>query len=99
MFDDNEQDLMDPPKHDMLIVRFHGDDFEVVLPYCEVANGKYTVVDSTNIHIEVSKEDKVEKVSMSYDAFVSVVEKTFDLKEIVALSIQPALSYSIYKIL
>jgi hypothetical protein len=100
MLDDDEEDgLIDVPKHDMLILRFHGDDFEVALPYCEVANGKFTAVDTESIHIEVTKEDKLEKVAMAYKAFVEVVEKTFDIKEIVELAVQPAGSYDIHKIL
>jgi hypothetical protein len=98
MFDE-VKDLLDPPKHDMLIVRFHGDDFDVVLPYCEVANGKFTVIDTDNIHISVAKENKIESVAMTYPSFTEVVEKTFDIKEIVSLAIQPAASYDVFKIL
>jgi hypothetical protein len=100
MFDDNEEyGLIDAPKHDMLILRFHGDDFEVALPYCEVANGTFAEIDTESIHIKVVKEDKIEKVAMTYKAFVEVVEKTFDIKEIVELAVQPAESYNIHKIL
>ena len=98
MFEESK-DLLDPPKHDMLIVRFHGDDFDVVLPYCEVANGKFTVIDADNIHITVARENKLESVAMTYKSFTEVVEKTFDIKEIVSLSVQPAASYDVFKIL
>jgi hypothetical protein len=95
----NSKDLLDPPRHDMIIVKFHGDDFEVTLPYCEVANGQFKVIDSDSIHIAVIKENKTESVAMTYSSFKDVVEKTFDIKEIVALSIQPAGSYNVFKIL
>lgn len=100
MFDHNEdEDTMEAPKHDMVIVRFHGDNFDVVLPYCEVANGVFTHIDEASIHIELAKEGKMEKVAMSYVSFVEVVESTFDIKEVVSLSVQPKGSYETYKVL
>ena len=96
---EDSKDLLEPPNHDMLIVRFHGDDFDVVLPYCEVANGKFTGIDAKLVHISVVKDNKMESVAMTYTSFTDVVEKTFDIKEVVALSIQPAGSYEVFKIL
>ena len=100
MFDHNEdEDMMEAPKHDMIIVRFHGDDFDVTLPYCEVANGVFTGIDESAIHIELAKEGKIEKVAMTYASFGEVVESTFDIKEVVSLSVQPKGSYETYRVL
>jgi hypothetical protein len=96
---EDSRDLLDPPRHDMLIVRFHGDDFDVVLPYCEVANGDFNSVTEDSIHITVNKDSKTEAVAMTYASFADVVEKTFDIKEVVALAIQPKASYNTFKIL
>jgi hypothetical protein len=96
---EESRDLLDPPKYDMLIVRFHGDDFDVVLPYCEVANGDFKAVTEESIHIAVNKGSKSESVAMSYSSFAEVVEKTFDTKEVVALAVHPKESYKSFKIL
>ena len=90
---DDDTDLTEPPFYDMLTVRFRGDSFEIVMPYCEVANGDITRLENNSVEIAVVKEDNLERVSMPYKDFAKVVETTFDLKEIVQLSVQLAGSY------
>jgi hypothetical protein len=95
--------LMEPPKYDMLNIKFRGDQFEIYLPYCEVANGIIADVQPDTISISVDMEDgkshKEEFVSLSYDEFTSVMEKTFDTKQIVKLSVQRAGTHQLIKIL
>jgi hypothetical protein len=95
MFEDDDLGLDDPPRHDILGIKFRGDDFEVVLPYCEVANGDITSVKDDLIEISMHGDGTkpVESVKMTYKDFTELVEKTFDIKEIVKLTLQLANSY------
>ena len=92
MHEDEDDDLMEPPYYDMLTVKFRGDDYEVTLPYCEVANGDITAVKKDSIEIIVIKTGP-EKIKMSYDEFTKVIETTFDTKEVVELWVQLAGTY------
>jgi hypothetical protein len=91
MYEDDDRDLTDPPTYDMLTVKFRGDSFEVTLPYCEVANGDITQVDT--VEIVVTKDSALERVKMCFKDFAKVIETTFDLKEITQLSVQLAGTY------
>jgi hypothetical protein len=93
MYEDEEAGLTEPPIYDMLTIRFRGDSFEITLPYCEVANGDITKVENNSVEIVVLRDDKLDRVQMTYTDFVKVVETTFDLKDITQLSVQLAGSY------
>jgi hypothetical protein len=93
MYNDEDDDLLEPPYYDMLTIKFRGDDFEVTLPYCEVANGDITKLENNNVEIAVVKNDKLERVLMSYSDFAKVVETTFELKEITRMLVQLAGTY------
>lgn len=95
---DNEDNLLDePPRHDMMSVKFRGDAETIVLPYCEVANGDISNIDTVERHVVILKDK--EKVTMTFEDFVKVVETTFDIKEVVQLSLQKAESYENIQIL
>ena len=83
----------------MLMVKFMGDPHELVLPYCEVANGDLISVKDNQIKISVIKDNAAEVVEMIYSKFVELIEKTFDTKGIIKLSVQLAGSYEPVKIL
>jgi hypothetical protein len=106
----DDRDMMDPPRYDMLTVKFRGDNHEITLPYCEVANGDIAAIAENRIDISVKvpenpevelEEDnsKTELVSMPFKNFVEAVEKTFDIKEIVSMSLQMAWTYDQIRIL
>ena len=97
--DDDEQGLLEPPRHDMLMIKFMGDSHELVLPYCEVANGDLISVKDDQIKISVVRDNSLEVVEMSYSKFVELIEKTFDTKGITQLSAQLAGSFEQVKIL
>ena len=105
----DDRDMMDPPIYDMLTVKFRGDNHEITLPYCEVANGNIASITEDNIdislmvpeNIDASEEEprtKLEVVSMTFKNFAEAVEKTFDIKEIVSMSLQMAWTYDQIKI-
>jgi hypothetical protein len=96
---DDDLGVLEPPRHDMLMVRFMGDPHELVLPYCEVANGDLISIKDSQIKISVVRDDTTESVEMAYSKFVELIEKTFDTKGITKLSAQLAGSYDIVKIL
>ena len=89
--DDNQ--LMDPPRYDMLTVKFRGDSHEMTLPYCEVANGDITRIEPNVVGIMMLKENKIEELVLSFKDFLEVIEKTFDTKEVVELWLQKAETY------
>jgi hypothetical protein len=92
--DNSDDSLLDePPRHDMMSVKFRGDAEVIILPYCEVANGNISKIDSVERHITIVKEDSFDPVIMTFESFVKVVEETFDIKEVVQLSLQKAESY------
>jgi hypothetical protein len=94
MYDDSDDDdLLEPPYYDMLTIKFRGDDFEITLPYCEVANGDITKLENNNVEIAVVKNDKLERVLMPYTDFTKVVETTFEIKEITRMMVQLAGTY------
>ena len=95
MQNDNSDDslLDEPPRHDMMSVKFRGDAEVIILPYCEVANGNISKIDPVERHITIVKEDAFDPVVMTFDGFVKVVQETFDIKEVVQLSLQKAESY------
>jgi hypothetical protein len=99
MQNNEDRGLLEPPIHDMLDVKFRGDNHTVHLPYCEVANGNFKSIANDTVEIVVLKDNKIETVNMSFADFVKVIETTFDLKEVVALSAQLAGSYDLVKIL
>jgi hypothetical protein len=90
---DEENQLLEPPRYDMLTVRFRGDVHEMTLPYCEVANGDITRIEPNLIGISVFREDKTEETELSFKDFFDVIEKTFDTKEILELWLQKAETY------
>lgn len=94
--EDGDKDLLEPPKFDTLFVQFRGDNYNVVLPYCEVANGEITDLNQENktIQINIDKTDEV----FSFKDFTKTIEKTFDLKEIIKLQLQKANTYEIFNI-
>ena len=96
---DDEQGVLEPPRYDMLMVQFMGDPHELVLPYCEVANGDLISIENTQIKISVARNSLIESVEMPYSQFVELIEKTFDTKGITKLSAQLAGSYDVVKIL
>ena len=92
--DNSDDSLLDePPRHDMLSVKFRGDAEVIILPYCEVANGNISKIDTVERHITIVKADAFDPVVMTFESFVKVVEDTFDIKEVVQLSLQKAESY------
>ena len=91
-------DLMELPMHDMLTIRFRADQYDVVLPYCEVANGDIKSVGNGEITVKASA-DKPELVTLPLTEFKILVEKSFDTKEIIKMSVQMAGQPEIYKIL
>jgi hypothetical protein len=96
---DEQNGLTDPPYFDTLTVQFRGDNYEVALPYCEVANGDIVEINESAVSISVLNDGKPELLKMVYTDFVSAVEKAFDIKEIIKLNIQLANSYDTIKIL
>lgn len=96
---DEEQGVLEPPRYDMLMVRFMGDSHDLVLPYCEVANGDLMSVEGDQVKIKVVKDNEIETVEMIYSKFVELIEKTFDTKGITQLSAQLAGQYEPVKIL
>ena len=96
---EDDQGVLEPPRYDMLTVRFMGDSHDLTLPYCEVANGDLLSVESDQVKIKVATPDKTETVEMVYSRFVELIEKTFDTKGITQLSAQLAGSYDLVKIL
>ena len=100
MFDDDQDgDLLEPPKYDMIAVRFRGDDHTIVLPYCEVANGDITEITAEEIQISVIKADVLEKVKMAHVDFLTLIESAFDIKEIKELGVQLAGSHDTHTII
>ena len=96
---DNGEALQEPPQYDMLVVKFRGDNFEIRLPYCEVANGKIETIGDKSIKVALARpEDRIEEVDMSFDSFAEAVEKTFDTKEIVKLLVQKEHDYEVHLI-
>jgi hypothetical protein len=93
---DSDKDILEPPKFDTLFIQFRGDNHEVVLPYCEVANGDIGELNhsANSILVEIEKE----QTTLSFKDFTKTIEKTFDLKEIVKLRIQKANAYQIFDI-
>lgn len=100
MSDYNSDDslLDEPPRYDMLSVKFRGDADSVVLPYCEVANGNIDKIDTVERHVIVSTGAK-EIITMTFENFVKVIQDTFDIKDVVQLSLQKAESYENIQIL
>jgi hypothetical protein len=96
---DDPSKLMDPPRYDMLTVKFRGDQHTLLLPYCEVVNGNITQIENEDIEIATLVKNKRDMVRMSFSEFIQVVEHTFDHKEIVGLSVQLAGSYEQIKLL
>ena len=102
-------DMMDPPRYDMLTVKFRGDGHTITLPYCEVANGDIQKIEEDKIIVLVTQanEDPAypslkevsEAVTMTFISFKKLVEDTFDVKEITELSLQLAGSYNQVQIL
>jgi len=102
MFDSNkdENGVLEPPKYDMITVQFRGDNHIVTLPYCEVANGNIKDIKEDSLIISSHLKDGViDTTSVSFKEFVALVETTFDIKEVVKLSVQKAESYDTYTIL
>lgn len=91
-WNNDDNDLTEPPNYDMLTIRFRGDNHDVILPYCEVANGDITEIDEDLIKVAV-KDKKKSVLSMSFADFAKLIEQTFDIKDIVKLMIQKAGSY------
>ena len=102
MFESNNFDddnLLEPPKYDMLSVKFRGDNHTIVLPYCEVANGDITNISADTVEISVPKEEGNELVKMLFKDFTKLIETTFDIKEITYLAAQLAGTTELIQIL
>lgn len=97
-YDSDDSMLDEPPRHDMLTVKFRGDSEVIVLPYCEVANGNIAKIDPVERHVDVAT-DTTELITMTFENFIKVIEDTFDIKEVVQLSLQKAESYENIQIL
>jgi len=95
--DDNSH-ICDPPHFDTLSVQFRGDNHEIVLPYCEVANGQIMKAENNIITITVVKNGVADAAEMSYAEFAEAVEKAFDIKEVAKLKVQLAASYETVQI-
>lgn len=93
---DGDRDTLEPPRFDTLFIQFRGDNHEVVLPYCEVANGDIGELNHASNSILITVDN--EKAELSFKDFTSTIEKTFDLKEIVKLRLQKANTYKILEI-
>jgi len=89
---DNDNNLTDPPNYDMLTIRFRGDNHDVVLPYCEVANGDITEIEDNLIKVAVNDKKK-NVLKLPFADFVKLIEETFDITDIVKLMVQKAGSY------
>jgi hypothetical protein len=88
-----DNDMIDPPMYDMLNVKFRGDNHELYLPYCEVANGDVMDIDKNSVSLVTLKDDGEESLKLSFKDFFKVIEETFDTKEIVELWLQKAGTY------
>ncbi len=101
MFNNNNSDgyLDEPPVHDLLNIKFRGDSYNIVLPYCEVANGSIVALENNTVVVNVAKEGQQENITMPFVEFVEAIEKTFDTKAIVKLAVQKAGSYEEIEIL
>jgi hypothetical protein len=99
--DQGDSMLDEPPKHDMLTVKFRGDIAAIVLPLCEVTNGYVATIDKVDRHIDITtiSDDKPEKVKLTFENFVKIVEDTFDIKEVVQVSLQKAETYENIQVL
>jgi hypothetical protein len=91
--EDDESQLMEPPRYDMLTVKFRGDNHEMTLPYCEVANGDITRIAPDVVGIKMLKENRIEETELTFKELFEVIEKTLDTKEIVELWLQKAETY------
>jgi hypothetical protein len=74
------------PQYDMLSVKFRGDKEVITLPYCEVANGYIESVEKDSDEITIIYNENGIKMTLS--AFTKLMQDTFDIKDIVELSIQ-----------
>ena len=98
-FDSNEAEMLDEvPRRDMLSVKFRGDSDPIVLPYCEVANGDITKIDTIERHITINTETK-DPAIISFESFVNLIQETFDTKDVVQLFLQQSGSYDSIQIL
>jgi len=99
--DEDDQGVLEPPRFDMLTVKFRGDNYTIALPYCEVANGDISSIadGKVNIAIPANENEPPQAVEMLFADFVKLIEQTFDIKEIVQLSLQMADSYDNISIL
>lgn len=98
--DDNSQEgMIDPPYHDLLNLRFRGDAFSILLPFCEVANGDIKMLKDGIIKVLIKNNSQEEELDMSYEDFAKLVEEAFDTKEIIKLSIQPSGSFDVIDLL
>lgn len=91
-WDNDDNNLTDPPNYDMLTIRFRGDNHDIVLPYCEVANGDITEIEDNLIKVAVNDKKK-NVLKLPFADFVKLIEETFDIKDIVKLMVQKAGSY------
>jgi hypothetical protein len=96
MYDNENKDLLEPPHHDMLMVKFRGDADSLTLPYVEVLNGELKSVDAGYVHVQF--DNKVTNALPRVE-FVQSVEKAFDTKAVVELSVQLKGMYEPIKLL
>ena len=89
----DNQETIEPPRYDTLIVRFRGDSHEISLPYIEVANGDIVDLSDTGVEVAMTKNGIRDSVRMTFSEFAQVVESSFDTKEITKLSLQMAGKY------
>ena len=94
----DETSTLEPPKHDMLHIKFRGDKHEYILPYCEVANGVIAEILENEIVIASVKPDE-HPITLKYKEFFSIIEKTFDTKQITSLAVQIQGEFDVFKIL
>lgn len=96
MYNSDEPPVLEPPKYDTLHIKFFGDEHCLILPYCEVANGSLAELQKNRVQVVMRDNDHI---FLSFEEFVSLVEQTFDTKQIIELSVQFAESYELHKIL
>ena len=88
--------LLEPPRYDMIVVGFRGDDFTLRMPYCEVANGQLQGANETHVLLTGAGGEPIE---VPRSSFKDLIEKSFDHKDVVKLAIQLKETFEIIDII
>ena len=56
-YEESDRGVIEPPKFDSLEIKFRGDNYEIVLPYCEVANGDIVKITDNVVDISINLPD------------------------------------------